>query len=103
MAVVAVVAAWLSILVYAERLRGLSRSHMARSAEVRVEAFRTRPGVPNRPTPLSDWHQKMARKYHDDADLVESLSLTMPVALILLAAAAVLRGKRAKSVVTRAD
>jgi hypothetical protein len=107
MIAVAVVAAWLAFAAYGDRLRELSITHTHRSAEARAEAARERPWAPNRPTPLSDWHLRMAEKYHVEADFVESVFFTVPLAAAIVGLVAPIvvsaRKRQRPSALTPAD
>jgi hypothetical protein len=84
MIAVAIVAVWLSLLVSAQRLRALSQDQMSHSAVAVIVAADVRPDHQLRPTPRSDWHLKMARKYTEEADFFESLAIALPIVAVLL-------------------
>jgi hypothetical protein len=84
MIAVAVAAAWLGLVVRAERLRARSGDEMSRSARAVAEAARERPDHSFRPTPRSDRHLRMATQYAEEADFVESFCLALLIVAILL-------------------
>jgi hypothetical protein len=84
MIAVAIVAAWLALVVSARRLRTLSHDQMTRSAQAVIVAADARPDHRLRPTPRSDWHLKMAKKSTEEADLLEALAIVLPIVVVLL-------------------
>jgi hypothetical protein len=98
MVVVALVAGWLALLSHGDRLRRMSSEHMRESARVVAETARLRSEPRLQPTRRSDLHLKMARKYSDEADLVESITLTMLLAAgLFVVLSLIYRWKRRRS------